>query len=213
MTGKSITKAYRFTAMAAALMAAILTGRAEAGVVIDITQDGNNVVATGSGTLDTTDLTVHTTTETLPAILYPSLAVVLVGPTTPSHYEYFTGITGPESFGPTSAPEYASSGSGDFFGVQGGDGGAIAVPVGYASGSSLSATATWDNATIASLGLTTGTYAWTWGAGTPDADSLTVNITSVPEPSTMVMAATALGAFAVVAYRRRRAAAKSLPAA
>jgi hypothetical protein len=33
------------------------------------------------------------------------------------------------------------------------------------SGSPLSDTSTYDNATFASLGVTPGTYEWTWGAG------------------------------------------------
>ena len=39
------------------------------------------------------------------------------------------------------------------------------VPSGYLSGNPLSGTSTYNNATFASLGVTPGTYVWTWGAG------------------------------------------------
>jgi hypothetical protein len=49
------------------------------------------------------------------------------------------------------------------------------VQAGYVSGSSLSATTTWNNQTLATMGLTGGTYTFSWGAGV-NADSLVVNI-------------------------------------
>ncbi len=63
------------------------------------------------------------------------------------------------------------------------------VPIGYSSGTALSATDTYSGQTLVSLGLTAGTYTWTWGTGA-DADSLTVNIgvASVPEPSSLALA-------------------------
>jgi hypothetical protein len=47
------------------------------------------------------------------------------------------------------------------------------------SGSPLSDTSTYDNATFASLGVTPGTYEWTWGAGVNQ--NFTLNAT-VPGP-------------------------------
>jgi hypothetical protein len=61
------------------------------------------------------------------------------------------------------------------------------LPVNYVSGAPLSDSATWDNATIASLGLTPGTYTWTWGSGA-SADSFTVQIeASTPQPGSMAL--------------------------
>jgi hypothetical protein len=42
---------------------------------------------------------------------------------------------------------------------------AILVPGGYVSGDPLSDTSTYLNQTFSSLGVTAGTYVWTWGTG------------------------------------------------
>lgn len=61
---------------------------------------------------------------------------------------------------------------------------------------------TFANRTFATLGLTQGTYIWNWGSGA-NADTFTLNIGSaaVPEPLTILGAATAAGFGA--AFKRR----------
>jgi hypothetical protein len=61
------------------------------------------------------------------------------------------------------------------------------------SGAALSDSATWDNATLSSLGLTPGTYTWAWGNGA-DADSFVIDIkaTTVPEPASLALLATSV---------------------
>ena len=63
---------------------------------------------------------------------------------------------------------------------------------------------TFDNTTIAGLGLTAGTYSYTWGRIGPTDDRLTIIISSVPEPSSLVMAGMAVAAGLIAAWRRRR---------
>jgi hypothetical protein len=65
------------------------------------------------------------------------------------------------------------------------------------SGAPLSGTATWAGATLSSLGLTLGTYNYTWGSG-PTADTLTVNIGTVPEPTSLWLGV--IGSVAVIAH-------------
>jgi hypothetical protein len=73
-----------------------------------------------------------------------------------------SGYTAPTSF------------TGDAFGIQNGSlGKDIIVPIGYTSGSPLSGTATFANKTISGMGLTPGTYLYSWGS-----DSITLQIGS-----------------------------------
>ena len=80
-----------------------------------------------------------------------------------------------------------------------------ADPAGYVPGAHLSDTDTYAGQTLGSLGLTPGTYKYTWGTGA-HADFLTVEIgpAAVPEPSTLALAG--LGALSGGGdwYRRRR---------
>lgn len=84
----------------------------------------------------------------------------------------------------------------------------IVVPLGYVSGSPLLDTATYAGQTLGSLGVTPGTYVWTWGTGA-DADSFTL-IATVAEPSTWAMMLLGFAGLGFVGYRRVRVA---LPAA
>ena len=81
---------------------------------------------------------------------------------------------------------------------------------GYGSRNPLQDTSTYLNQTFSSLGVTPGTYVWTWGTGA-HADSFTLQIgpaaTAAPEPATLTQLAT--GALGLLGYgwRRRRLAA------
>ncbi len=88
------------------------------------------------------------------------------------------------------------------------------VEQGYPSGEVLPSSSTYDNQTLASLGLTPGVYTYTWGTGA-HADSYTIDIgdsvgvasAPVPEASTWVMMLAGfagLGAGALLRHRRTR---------
>ena len=142
---------------------------AQAGYTVTLQQVGPNVVATGSGPLDLTGLflvgTGHFCCEN-PEI-HPSV-IIRTGATSSSVDMYYRVSNGLGSFG-SGSDTAASSGSGDMVGVAtvvfGNRLAILSVPTGYVSGTPLSDSATYNNATLASLGVTPGTYVWTWGTG------------------------------------------------
>ena len=133
----------------------------------------------------------------------PTDAVIFTGP--PDFFksvDYYGAVfNGPTNFG-SGSPTAATSGSGDLVGLFFG-GPYLFVPQGYISGTALSDTATYDNATFSSLGVTPGTYEWTWGAGANQNFTLKIGATTVPDAGSTFMllsgAIVALGSF-----RRRR---------
>ncbi len=194
------------TALATAVFGVALGQNAQAAYVIDISQVGGNVVATGSGTFNFLDLSFTGFDLPLNVGLDPSTGYVGLGnedaagnPNTAAD-NYIT-VFGPSSFG-SGGYAAASSTSGTVAGIDGSISEVI-VPPGYpANGSTISSVTTWDNATIASLGLNPGTYVWTWGDNNPD--SLTLNISSgIPEPSTWAMMLLGLASLGV-GYRASR---------
>jgi hypothetical protein len=77
--------------------------------------------------------------------------------------DVYREMTGPTSFG-SGFGATAGNGSGNLVGIDaGGFGLLLNVPAGYVSGNVLSSSATWNNATFASPGVTPGTYVC-WGA-------------------------------------------------
>ena len=94
-----------------------------------------------------------------------------------------------------------SSGSGDLVGfdsfIQ-----ELAVPHGYVSDSPLSDTSTYLSETLSSLGVTPGTYEWTWGTGANQ--NFTLEIAAIPEPSTWAMMLLGFAGLGLLGYRKTR---------
>lgn len=89
---------------------------------------------------------------------------------------------------------------------------AIVLPSNYTAGTSVSGAATFTGNTIGSLGMTAGTYYYTWGDGV-NTDTATLVISAsppgpgpspVPEPGTWAAAAMLLGGAGFAGWRKRR---------
>ena len=195
-------------ARGAAIFGTMLIGlsapSAQAGYVVDLTQQGSNVVATGSGPIDLTGLSFFATIVGQ-ASLVSSIGHIITGPTGFTPTDLYTGFTGPADFGSGDLIIPAGSGSGDVVGITAAAG-EFFVPSGYVSGTSLSDTATYDSQTFSSLGVTRGRYEWTWGTGANQNFTLVV----VPEPSAWAMM---LLGFAGLGFAGYRAAHRSTPIA
>lgn len=164
-------------------------------------QVGNDVVITGSGTLILSNPFSGSTNSA--SVIEPSSGTFSVGPreTTFTKLYFPTGFKGPGSFG-SGAYHVADSGSGGLVQLHP-NGGTVAVPQGYVLGSPLSQSSTYAAQTLASLGMSPGTYTWSWGSGdTADSFELDV-ITPSPEPGSALLLAAGVGALAARRPRRR----------
>ena len=146
------------------------------GFSITISEVGSNVVMTASGTLNINDLTLISS-GTGPfggGGLGVNSATFVLG-STPSYFDEYSGFTTtPSNFG-TGGGLGSSSSTGDIMGViyQGAPPYHLVVPSGYTSGTYITGSQTFNTQTFSSLGLTVGTYTYTWGSG-PNADSINV---------------------------------------
>ena len=109
-------------------------------------------------------------------------------------------MTGPEGFGSGSLI-FATSGSGDIVGVNGLSG-QLFVPQGYVSGT-LSDISTYTGETLSNLGVTPGTYEWTWGPGENQNFTLIIGAAAVPEPASAVLLGAALAGLLLTSTVRR----------
>ena len=159
---------------------------AQAGYIVTLQQVGANVVATGSGAFNLNGLTfVDSRIATNQALVIANSGVIQTAPTGLVNVDEYNGFTGPASFG-SGGFHFADTGSGDFVGVSGTPGGFFGVPQGYVSGNALTDSMTFNNATLASLGVTPGTYVWSWGDGANQRFTLRIRAAGVPDGGTTV---------------------------
>lgn len=186
----------------------------EADLVIQIQQVGEDVVVTGEGSLALGGLTFDGDGFNFGSSgINPQLGNLRFSPDI-GEGRYRGDISGPSNFG-LGGSSLASVSSGDNFGFSG-SADNLSVPVGYIPGSPLSGSMTFDSTTIASLGIDTGTFVWSWEVpASPVAGDLPiavngafterVTLTVVPEPSAFAF----LGLLGLVAggrswWKRRR---------
>jgi len=151
---------------------------ARANYIVTLEQVGSNVVATGSGAFDLSGLTFLNQGLGSP---YMAASQGLIQTGSAASTDVYTGFTGPTSFG-SGGNVFASTSSGDFVTIVGSSTPKMMmVPQGYVSGHSLSDSMTFNNATFASLGVTPGTYVWSWGTGTNQNFTLVIPAARVPD--------------------------------
>jgi hypothetical protein len=143
---------------------------ASSAFIVTVAQVGPDVVWSGIGSFDLTGLT-SAGTNTIGGGYAANQAIWAIGPVTTVD-TYSGTITYPTSFG--TGGIYVTSNTGSTFGVlPGGSGRTLYLPSGYISNTVISGSATYNSTTIATMGLNTGSYVWTWNSGS---SSLTMNI-------------------------------------
>ena len=182
----------------------IIGTSAQAGYDVTLEQVGPNVVATGTGAIDLTGLSFNGTASSVPPNIFPSGGAIETG--APASDNTWGGpLSGPANFG--------SGNGGNSYNANGGTGSLVgilffahlvAVPQGYLSDTLVFDSATYNNKTLSDLGVTPGTYEWTWGSGADQ--NFTVDIPAVPEPGTWLAAALVVIGLLLHFFIRRRAA-------
>src|SRR5205814_5843954 len=176
---RSVSAAIRCSLILTAVAALFVQPAQADGYTVTLEQVGSNVVATGGGALDLTGLTFQNNFFNANPQIQANFSLLITGPGGANQSQY-TGFMGPTNFG--SGPLlFADTGSGDGVGIVGsGSNTFLIVPQGYVSGAALSSSATFNNATLASLGATPGFYSWAWGFGENQFFALEIGSLGVP---------------------------------
>ena len=174
---------------------------ARAAAVLTFLNSGPDVVETGSGTLNLSALSPAGIVGAAAGV-HPIFGTTFVGIPAVSTEDQYTGLTGPANFGP-GGTTFATSGSGNKFGVFFNGAFFLAVPAGYISGTALAGTSTYAGKSLGALGATPGTYIYAWGSGAT-ADSLTVQLgLAAPEPGTLASACAAMALIFSLRHKMR----------
>ena len=160
---------------------------ASAPMVVTIYNSGSNVVMSASGTVNLSGLTL-VSSSVGPfgnGGLGINNATFMCGANGSSGTSYSGFTSTPSNFG-TGTGLANSSGTGQAFGVifDMTPPYLLVVPTGYTSGANISSTQTFTGQTLSSLGLTNGTYTYTWSGGSIDVVVGGPAPTPTPSPST-----------------------------
>ena len=196
---KSLSKRLLRLTLFAIATTSLFSVRPVQAYTVRLHQVGSNVVATGSGPINLTGLT-FTGLSSSAAGMNPSIADLAVATGLQDQYQ---GFSGPLSFGPGGIT-FANSNSGDAVTLISGmtSFSGLFVPQGYVSGGALSSSSTYNNATFASLGVTPGTYVWSWGQGANQRFTLIIGGVGVPDAGS-TLPLLGFGLLGLAALRRK----------
>jgi hypothetical protein len=130
---------------------------------VTVSEVGADVVWSGSGSFNLTAL-IPGPLQNTSGGFQADQAIWAIGPN--ATVDSYSGVTTfPTSFGGNGVA--VTSNTGSTFGILPGAtaGRLLYVPTGYVSNSTISGTSTYASKTIAGMGLTPGTYTWSWGSG------------------------------------------------
>jgi len=158
-----------------------------AAVTINVSEVGVDVVASATGSFNYRDLTYVGTTTSTGGMVGGSAAtgrdgLLYLSPSSQRIKLYRIDTTIAFSTGSTFLASATTGTNIGIFSASPADSDFILVLESYASGSPITASATWSNHSFASLGLIPGEYVVTWGSG-DNADSFTVIIGAEPPPT------------------------------
>jgi hypothetical protein len=185
-------------------LASAISPVSRAAVTIHMQEVGSNVVATLSGAINSLPgaptqsggLGVFSGVRPSGSTMAFGLSKFSGVQTVQMHY--YTATTYPSNFGTSTSLLQANSSTASttmmFRNLTTGN---IMIDQNYVLGTAVTGTLTWNNKTLSSMGVTTGSYVWGWST-----DSITLNV--VPEPSALSLLAVGMGGWIVLRRVRRR---------
>lgn len=161
--------------------------QSNAAVTIDIKEVGNDVVVSGSGSIDSfnTLLITNQNYSLDTAIIYPYQALIVSNGFTGKLYTASVDSARPNNFGILQGSATAPTFSSGYFGISGGAGmdlpGEFVLPLDYEQGDPISFEMIFVDRTLRDLGMDIGSYKWAWGSE-QDGDKITLNVIAPEAP-------------------------------
>jgi hypothetical protein len=182
------------------VLAAVAPAAADASLIFNLGPASSSVMTlTYSGSITTSDLTLDGSATNTSSFITPNQGLIRkIGAV--DNYDTASTSIG-QTFG-TLGQAVATSATGSAVRVSFASPNLIGLPSGYVSDSAISGSMNF-NGTLASLGLTSGTYTFSWGVGGAGR-TVTLNISSTPIPEPATMGVLAIGSIlGGYSYRRR----------